>query len=38
MRDIGKMYGTYLMENLFNKKKLTIAIPEFKLVVPAKLN
>ena len=36
--DIGKMYGTYLMENLFNKKKLTIAIPEFRLVAPAKLN
>lgn len=36
--EIGKMYGTYLMENLFNKKKLTIAIPVFNLVVPAKLN
>jgi len=36
--DIGKMYGTYLFENLFNKKKLTVAIPEFQLVVPAKLN
>ena len=36
--EIGKMYGTYLMENLFNKKKLTISIPEFHLVAPAKLN
>lgn len=36
--EIGKMYGSYLMENLFNKKKLTVAIPEFKLIVPAKLN
>jgi len=36
--EIGKMYGTYLMENLFNKKKLTVTIPEFKLIVPAKLN
>ena len=36
--DIGKMYGTYQMENLFNKKKLTVTIPEFRLVVPAKLN
>ena len=36
--EIGKMYGTYLMENLFNKKKLTITIPEFLLVTPAKLN
>ncbi len=38
LSEIGKMYGTYLMENLFNKKKLTINIPEFKLIVPAKLN
>ncbi len=36
--DIGKMYGTYEMENLFNKKKLTVAIPEFKLVATPKLN
>jgi ApaG protein len=36
--DIGKMYGTYLVENLFNKKKVTVTIPEFQLVVPAKLN
>ncbi len=38
LSDIGKMYGTYQMENLFSKKKLTVAIPEFKLIVPAKLN
>ena len=36
--EIGKMYGTYQMENIFNKKKLTVRIPEFKLIVPAKLN
>lgn len=36
--EIGKMYGSYVMENLFNKKKLNIAIPEFRLVAPAKLN
>lgn len=36
--DIGKMYGTSLVENLFNKRKLTVVIPEFMLVVPAKLN
>jgi len=36
--DIGKMYGTYLLENLFNKQNLTVIIPEFMLVVPAKLN
>ncbi len=36
--DVGKMYGTYLIENLFNKKKFTVIIPEFQLIVPAKLN
>jgi ApaG protein len=36
--DVGKMYGSYLMENLFNKKKLRILIPEFRLIAPAKLN
>jgi len=36
--DIGKMYGSYIVENLFNKKKLTVAIPEFRLVAPPKLN
>lgn len=36
--DIGKMYGTYLVENLFNKRKLTVNIPEFHLLVPAKMN
>jgi len=36
--DMGKMYGTYLIENLFNKKKITVVIPEFQLIVPAKMN
>lgn len=36
--DIGKMYGTYLIENLFNKNRFKVAIPEFLLVAPAKLN
>lgn len=36
--DVGKMFGTYMVENLFNKKKLTINIPEFQLIAPAKLN
>lgn len=36
--EIGKMYGTYLVENLFNKKKLTVNIPVFHLLVPAKMN
>jgi len=36
--DIGKMRGTYEMENLYNKSRFTVNIPEFMLVAPAKLN
>lgn len=36
--DIGKMYGSYVFENLFYKKKFTVIIPEFKLVATQKLN
>lgn len=36
--DIGKMYGSYLMENLVSKKKMKVTIPQFLLVAPAKLN
>lgn len=36
--DIGKMYGTYLVENLFNKRKIVVTIPEFQLIAPAKMN
>lgn len=36
--EIGKMYGTYLMENLYNKKTFTVAIPEFRLLAPFKMN
>lgn len=36
--DMGKMYGTYQMENLYNKKILTIQIPEFQMIAPFKMN
>jgi ApaG protein len=36
--DIGKMYGSYQMENLYNKKKFQVAIPEFQMIAPFKLN
>lgn len=36
--DIGKMYGTYLFANLITKKRVTVTIPEFQLLVPAKMN
>jgi ApaG protein len=36
--DIGKMFGTYTMEDLFTKKTLVVTIPEFQLVAPFKNN
>lgn len=36
--EIGKMRGTYEMENLYDKTRFTVNIPEFKLVAPGKLN
>jgi ApaG protein len=36
--DIGKMYGTYQMINLYNKKTFDVSIPEFQLVAPFKMN
>jgi len=36
--DMGKMYGSYKMENLYNKSLFTVAIPEFDLVAPFKMN
>ncbi len=36
--DIGKMYGTYLMENIENGKQFHVIIPEFFMATPMKLN
>ncbi|MBS1588001.1 MAG: Co2+/Mg2+ efflux protein ApaG [Bacteroidetes bacterium] len=36
--DMGKMFGSYQMENLYNKRLLTIHIPEFQLIAPFKNN
>ena len=36
--EIGKMYGTYLMERQLDKKLFFVKIPEFRMVVPSKLN
>ena len=36
--EMGKMRGTYQMENLINKKFLEINIPEFEMIVPFKGN
>jgi ApaG protein len=36
--EIGKMTGTYTMENLFNKQVFDVEIPQFELIVPHKMN
>lgn len=36
--DMGKMYGSYQMENLYNKKLLVVQIPEFQMIAPFKMN
>jgi ApaG protein len=36
--EMGKMYGTYLMENIPSKKQFHVNIPMFEMVVPFKMN
>jgi ApaG protein len=36
--EIGKMHGTYLMQNMHNKKTFYIDIPTFVMNAPSKLN
>lgn len=36
--EMGKMYGTYLMENVLNKKQFDVTIPAFEMTVPFKMN
>jgi ApaG protein len=36
--EIGKMHGTYFMENLHSKKTFLVNIPAFEMVVPFKMN
>jgi ApaG protein len=36
--EMGKMHGTYLMENITNKKTFEVKIPTFEMVVPFKNN
>ena len=36
--EMGRMYGTYLMENIHNKKTFRVNIPVFQMVVPFKNN
>jgi ApaG protein len=36
--EMGKMQGTYLMENISNKKQFDVIIPAFEMTVPFKMN
>lgn len=36
--ELGKMYGTYSMENLNNKSLFDVNIPMFEMIVPFKMN
>jgi ApaG protein len=36
--EMGKMYGTYLMENVNNNKRFDVQIPAFEMTVPFKMN
>lgn len=36
--EMGKMYGTYLMENPNNGKQFDVTIPAFEMTVPFKMN
>ena len=36
--EIGKMFGTYLVENMHNKTIFSVAIPSFDLQAPFKMN
>jgi ApaG protein len=36
--ELGRMYGTYFMENVYNRTTFFVNIPAFEMVVPFKLN
>ena len=36
--EMGKMYGTYLMENVNSNKRFNVQIPAFEMIVPFKMN
>ena len=36
--EMGKMYGTYQMENINNQKQFDVSIPAFEMTVPFKMN
>lgn len=36
--EIGKMWGFYMMEDMFHKRRFKVQIPEFQLIAPFKMN
>jgi ApaG protein len=36
--EMGRMYGTYLMENQNNKSTFSVKIPPFEMIAPSKMN
>ncbi|MBX3257303.1 MAG: Co2+/Mg2+ efflux protein ApaG [Agriterribacter sp.] len=36
--EMGKMYGTYAMENITSRKQFEVKIPVFDMIVPFKMN
>jgi len=36
--EMGKMHGTYLMEDIATKKQFSVNIPVFEMIVPFKMN
>lgn len=36
--EMGKMHGTYLIENVHNKKSFDVSIPAFEMHAPFKMN
>lgn len=36
--EMGKMHGTYQMENLLNKRNFDVNIPVFEMIAPFKMN
>ncbi len=36
--EMGKMYGTYAMENIVTRKQFDVRIPVFDMIVPFKMN
>lgn len=36
--DMGKMWGSYQMESIYNKRLFRVNIPEFQMIAPFKMN